>query len=182
MPTQYLQLNWQLQFYHSYWVWIFKKISLITFMIIIRCWILFVFLFVVMLLVFVFGYFQKLNIIHIFIQSFFKSWILSFFVFSPENTIRSSLKTIALGFYHLYTSPDFEPVYQLLWTKETNKKVWNGPKLTKLTKMVQCSPIWFRVVQNRDVQNAKRLGLTMFCSLLDTTEVFKRLRIWQNVF
>ena len=27
----------------------------------------------------VFGYFQKLNIIHIFIQSFFKSWILSFF-------------------------------------------------------------------------------------------------------
>ena len=85
----------------------------------------------------VFGYFQKLNIIHIFIQSFFKSWILSFFVFSPENTIRSSLKTIALGFYHLYTSPDFEPVYQLLWTKETNKKVWNSPKPTKLSKMVQ---------------------------------------------
>ena len=69
----------------------------------------------------VFGYFQKLNIIHIFFSHFLKAEY--YHSFSPENTIRSSLKTIALGFYHLYTSPDFEPVYQLLWTKETNKKV-----------------------------------------------------------
>ena len=39
----------------------------------------------------------------------------------------------------------------------------------------------FRCVYIRDVQIAKRLGLKTICSRLDTTEPFKRLRIWHNV-
>ena len=34
----------------------------------------------------------------------------------------------------------------------------------------------------RDVQNAFRLGLQTIWSRLDTSEAFKRLRVWQNVY
>ena len=38
-----------------------------------------------------------------------------------------------------------------------------------------------KVVQIRDVKDAKRLQLKTFYSRLDTTDQFKRLQIWQTI-
>ena len=119
----------------------------------------------------VFGYFQKLNIIHIFIQSFFKSWILSFFqsrkhysLISENNSFRILPPIHISRFWTCVSTP----------MDQRNKQ--KSMKQSKTAQTFQNGPMWFRVVQKRDVQNAKRLGLKMFCSLLDTTEVFKRFR------
>ena len=123
----------------------FKKKFLIAFMIIIRCWILFVFLFVVTLLVFVFGYFQKLNIIHIFIQSFFKSWILSFFqsrkhysLISENNSFRILPPIHISRFWTCVSTPmDQRNKQKSMKRSKTYQTYKNGPMQSN---MVQSGP------------------------------------------